>query len=41
VTGPDGEREEWEIDTDEEVLAVYRERFGVELDRVPTVRNPY
>ncbi|WP_030675468.1 arylamine N-acetyltransferase family protein [Streptomyces cellulosae] len=41
VTGPGGEREEWEMDTDEEVLAAYRERFGIELDRVPAVRNPH
>jgi N-hydroxyarylamine O-acetyltransferase len=41
VTGADGTREERELGTDEEVLAVYRERFGIELDRVPTVRNPH
>ena len=40
VTGPDGAREERELGTDEEVLGVYRERFGIELDRVPTARNP-
>ncbi|NUP23409.1 MAG: arylamine N-acetyltransferase, partial [Streptomyces sp.] len=28
------------LGTDEEVLGVYRERFGIELDRVPTVRKP-
>jgi N-hydroxyarylamine O-acetyltransferase len=39
VTGADGVREEWELGTDEEVLAAYRERFGIELDRVPTVRG--
>ncbi|MGW0334076.1 arylamine N-acetyltransferase family protein [Streptomyces sp. NPDC003011] len=39
VTGADGAREEREVGTDEEVLAVYRERFGVELDGVPTVRG--
>ncbi|MEU6142573.1 arylamine N-acetyltransferase [Streptomyces sp. NPDC047081] len=39
-TGADGARTERELGTDEEVLAVYRERFGIELDRVPTVRNP-
>lgn len=38
VTGADGTREERELGTDEEVLGVYRERFGVELDRVPVVR---
>jgi len=41
VTGADGAREERELGTDEEVLAVYRERFGIELDNVPTVRNPH
>ncbi len=40
VTAADGKREEWELDTDEEVLAAYRERFGIELDRVPTVKAP-
>ncbi|MFF0157756.1 arylamine N-acetyltransferase [Streptomyces sp. NPDC005263] len=40
VTGPEGAREERELETGEEVLDVYRERFGIELDRVPTVRNP-
>jgi N-hydroxyarylamine O-acetyltransferase len=39
VTGGDGTREECELGTDEEVLGVYRERFGVELDRVPVVRG--
>ncbi|MFJ6082580.1 arylamine N-acetyltransferase [Streptomyces sp. NPDC092369] len=39
VTGGDGAREERELGTDEEVLAVYRERFGIELARVPTVRK--
>ncbi|MET9252560.1 arylamine N-acetyltransferase [Streptomyces sp. NPDC003717] len=34
-TGADGRREERELGTDEEVLAVYRERFGIVLDRVP------
>ncbi|QOV38381.1 arylamine N-acetyltransferase [Streptomyces ferrugineus] len=38
-TAADGTREEWELGTDEEVLRMYRERFGVELDRVPTVRR--
>jgi N-hydroxyarylamine O-acetyltransferase len=40
VTAADGTREEWELGTDEEVLGVYRERFGIELDRVPVVRSP-
>ncbi|MET9440379.1 arylamine N-acetyltransferase [Streptomyces sp. NPDC006610] len=39
VTGPDGARDERELHGDEEVLAVYRERFGIELDRVPAVRE--
>ncbi|MEU0003348.1 arylamine N-acetyltransferase [Streptomyces sp. NPDC006314] len=39
TTTADGVREKRELDADEEVLAVYRERFGIELDRVPTVRN--
>ncbi|MFD6919033.1 arylamine N-acetyltransferase [Streptomyces sp. NPDC059944] len=38
VTDPDGAKEVAEVATDEEVLAVYRERFGIELDRVPEVR---
>jgi N-hydroxyarylamine O-acetyltransferase len=40
TTGPGGTKEERELGTDEEVLAVYRERFGIVLDCVPTVRNP-
>lgn len=39
TTDAAGEREERELETDQEVLGVYRERFGVELDRVPAVRN--
>ncbi|WP_405644156.1 arylamine N-acetyltransferase [Streptomyces sp. NBC_00019] len=39
VTGADGTREVRELGTDEEVLGVYRERFGVELDRVPVTRK--
>jgi N-hydroxyarylamine O-acetyltransferase len=38
VTAADGTREVRELDTDEEVLAVYRDRFGIGLDRVPTLR---
>ncbi|MFF0185755.1 arylamine N-acetyltransferase [Streptomyces sp. NPDC005244] len=38
VTDPDGAKEVVEVATDDEVLAVYRERFGIELDRVPEVR---
>ncbi|MFD7402413.1 arylamine N-acetyltransferase [Streptomyces sp. NPDC059866] len=40
VTAADGKRDERELAGDEEVLAVYRERFGIELDRVPAVRHP-
>ncbi|MGW0609831.1 arylamine N-acetyltransferase family protein [Streptomyces sp. NPDC002788] len=40
VTAADGTREERELGTDEEVLGVYRERFGIELARVPTLRDP-
>ncbi|MGW0473250.1 arylamine N-acetyltransferase family protein [Streptomyces coeruleorubidus] len=39
VTGADGGRQERELGTDEEVLGVYRERFGIELGSVPTVRG--
>ncbi|GCB49493.1 arylamine N-acetyltransferase [Streptomyces sp. NL15-2K] len=39
VTAGDGTREERELTTDEEVLGVYRERFGIELDAVPAVRG--
>lgn len=39
VTGADGSREERELGTDEEVLGVYRERFGIELGSVPKVRG--
>ncbi|MEU5519714.1 arylamine N-acetyltransferase [Streptomyces sp. NPDC047860] len=38
VTAPDGTREERETGTDEEVLALYRDRFGIaSLDTVPKV----
>lgn len=40
TTGADGTRGTRELETDEEVLTVYRERFGIGLSRVPTVRNP-
>ncbi|MFC8245660.1 arylamine N-acetyltransferase family protein [Streptomyces chartreusis] len=40
TTAADGTREERELGTDEEVLRTYRERFGIELDRVPTVPKP-
>ncbi|MFF1298735.1 MULTISPECIES: arylamine N-acetyltransferase [unclassified Streptomyces] len=39
VTGADGTREVRELGTDEEVLGVYRERFRMELDRVPVARR--
>jgi N-hydroxyarylamine O-acetyltransferase len=39
VTSPEGAKEVTELGTDEEVLAVYRERFGMELGRVPEVRG--
>ncbi|MFF5855328.1 arylamine N-acetyltransferase [Streptomyces sp. NPDC012751] len=40
TTGADGTRGTRELETDEEVLTVYRECFGIELSRVPAVRNP-
>ncbi|MFI2199995.1 arylamine N-acetyltransferase [Streptomyces sp. NPDC020192] len=39
TTAADGTRETRELETDEEVLSAYRERFGIELGCVPTVRN--
>ena len=39
TTAGDGKRETRELRTDEEVLRAYRERIGIELDRVPMVRN--
>ncbi|MHB9861771.1 arylamine N-acetyltransferase family protein [Streptomyces sp. YIM S03343] len=39
-TARDGSRETTELTTDEEVLGAYRDRFGITLDHVPTVRNP-
>jgi N-hydroxyarylamine O-acetyltransferase len=39
TTAPDGTKEVSELATDEEVLALYRDRFGIELDRVPEVRK--
>lgn len=39
VTAADGAKEVSQLATDEEVLALYRERFGIELDRVPEVRK--
>ncbi|QTD98475.1 arylamine N-acetyltransferase family protein [Streptomyces cyanogenus] len=40
TTAVDGTQETRELETDEEVLTVYRERFGIELGCVPAVRNP-
>ncbi|MGY1500959.1 arylamine N-acetyltransferase family protein [Streptomyces sp. QTS52] len=40
VTAPGGEKEARELGADSEVLAVYREHFGVEMSEVPTVRGP-
>ncbi|MEU1113752.1 arylamine N-acetyltransferase [Streptomyces sp. NPDC005866] len=40
VTAADGAREVRELLRDEEVLGVYRERFGIELGCVPTVGAP-
>ncbi|MET7847677.1 arylamine N-acetyltransferase [Streptomyces avermitilis] len=39
VTAADGRKEVSDLGTDEEVLGVYRERFGIELGQVPTVRK--
>ncbi|MFE0540013.1 arylamine N-acetyltransferase family protein [Streptomyces sp. NPDC058891] len=39
VTSPQGEKEMTDLASDAEVLGAYRERFGIELDRVPTVRS--
>ncbi|MFJ2391786.1 arylamine N-acetyltransferase [Streptomyces sp. NPDC087843] len=39
VTAADGTKEVTEPATDEEVLAIYREGFGIELDQVPEVRK--
>ncbi|OIJ95810.1 arylamine N-acetyltransferase family protein [Streptomyces monashensis] len=39
TTDADGARETRELGTDEEVLAAYREWFGIELSCVPAVRN--
>ncbi|AVH58797.1 MULTISPECIES: arylamine N-acetyltransferase family protein [Streptomyces] len=39
VTTVEGTKEVSELATDEEVLATYRDRFGIELDRVPEVRE--
>ncbi|MDV9172121.1 arylamine N-acetyltransferase [Streptomyces sp. W16] len=40
VTAADGTRDVRELAADEEVLEVYREQFGIELEEVPTVRTP-
>ncbi|MFJ9001580.1 arylamine N-acetyltransferase [Streptomyces sp. NPDC102359] len=39
ATAPDGTRQVREIGSDEEVLEIYREEFGITLDAVPTVRG--
>ncbi|MFF4485173.1 arylamine N-acetyltransferase [Streptomyces sp. NPDC001544] len=39
VTSADGSRDVCRLTTDEEVLGVYRRRFGIELTRVPTPRK--
>ncbi|MFF7139624.1 arylamine N-acetyltransferase [Streptomyces nodosus] len=39
LTAPDGEKEAVDLTSDAEVLEVYRERFGIALDRVPEVRE--
>ncbi len=39
VTAADGVSREDELTDDEEVLQTYRERFGIALERVPTVRT--
>ncbi|MDX2596091.1 arylamine N-acetyltransferase [Streptomyces sp. WI03-4A] len=39
TTAPGGRKEARELGTDEEVLMVYRDRFGIELDGVPAVRS--
>ena len=39
ATDPDGGKEGAELDTDEELLEAYRERFGMVLERVPVVRK--
>ncbi|KOV26253.1 arylamine N-acetyltransferase family protein [Streptomyces sp. XY152] len=39
VTAPDGTRREHGTGTDEEVLALYRDRFGIVLDTVPAARG--
>ncbi|MFF9403931.1 arylamine N-acetyltransferase [Streptomyces anandii] len=40
TTALDGTREVRDLDSDEEVLAVYRDRFGIALGSVPAVREP-
>lgn len=40
VTAADGGARESELSGDDEVLRVYRERFGIELEQVPAVRTP-
>ncbi|HET6860161.1 MAG TPA: arylamine N-acetyltransferase [Streptomyces sp.] len=40
VTTVDGDRSEQPLSTDAEVLAAYRDHFGITLDRVPEVTSP-
>ncbi|MFJ4814197.1 arylamine N-acetyltransferase [Streptomyces sp. NPDC088801] len=40
ATAADGTRDVRELETDEEALGVYRERFGIGLDEVPALRDP-
>lgn len=39
VTAADGTKETRDLPSDDEVLGVYRDRFGIRLDRVPDVRG--
>ncbi|MFD2683931.1 arylamine N-acetyltransferase [Streptomyces phyllanthi] len=39
VTSADGGRKVTELESDETILETYRERFGIELERVPEVRK--
>jgi N-hydroxyarylamine O-acetyltransferase len=40
ITTRDGRREERVLGGEQEILQTYREVFGIELTRVPTVRQP-
>ncbi|WP_328771643.1 arylamine N-acetyltransferase family protein [Streptomyces sp. NBC_00286] len=41
ITAADGTKEVSDLATDEEVLEAYRERFGIVLERVPTLGGAY